>query len=128
MCGSHFVSLGGTVIFQVLFVKWFGQPRVLAIFTLFFSIPLSVMTSQVLFVKRFGQSEFGYYYCLSHFISPATLQPGLLAFGWMDLISLMEQEYWIMILARLIRIQIIKNEYLNFYFLSIKWPQIIMRN
>ena len=78
MCGSHFVSLGGTVIFQVLFVKWFGQPRVLAIFTLFFSIPLSVMTSQVLFVKGFGQSEFGYY-CLSHFISPATLQPGLLA-------------------------------------------------
>ena len=31
----RFMSLGGTVNSQVLFVKWFGQPRVLAIFSLF---------------------------------------------------------------------------------------------
>ena len=32
MCGSHFVSLGGTVNSQVLCDQRFGQPGVLAIF------------------------------------------------------------------------------------------------
>ena len=67
--GSRFVSLGGTVNSQVLFVKSFGQPRVLAIFSLFSSIPPGVMISQVLFVKRFGQSELGH---SSHVIKTST--------------------------------------------------------
>ena len=82
MCGSHFVSLGGTVIFQVLFVKWFGQPRVLAIFTLFFSIPLSVMTSQVLFVKVLANLNFATIVChiLFHLLR-YNLVYSVLAFG-----------------------------------------------